>query len=85
MNSYRLSRSTKPPVTPGPLTPRPVKIELYRKIWSRGTFAPKPAATILQEVIDACRMAGADYIDVLTTALAAKSEDAVQDATLGEM
>jgi len=85
MNYYRLSRSTSPPVTPGPQTPGPIKTELYQKIWNRFVDPRKTPQTVLQEVIDTCRNAGADYNDVLTTAIAAKSEDAADDATSGGM
>ena len=79
----RLARSTSPPQTETPGTIKPVKSELYRKIWTRFTQAPKPAATILQEVISTCQKFGTDYIDVMTTAIAAQNEDAANDATSG--
>lgn len=82
----RLNRSTARPKTETPTTPQPTKQELYTKIWERHVQQPTPASTILQEVIDTCNklmQKGADYYDVLTAAIAAQGEDAVNDATSG--
>lgn len=79
----RLNRSTAKSETETPQEQRPTKMELYHKIWNRHVQAPTPASTILQEVIHACQKLGVEYYDVLTTAIAAKNEDAVSDATSG--
>jgi hypothetical protein len=81
MSYDRLTRSTATPGTVPPQESRPNKRELYHKIWTRYTHVPKSATTILDEVIATCREQGADYNDVLTTAMAAKNEDAARDAT----
>jgi len=82
----RLNQPTGRPVTntQSPQTTVPDKRALYNKIWNRHVQQPKTAAVVLTEVIDLCRKQGADYLDVMTTAIAAQNQDAADDATLGE-
>lgn len=58
---------------------RPNKIELYRKLWDRHAQIDVDPSVIVQEVVDACREAGADYLDVMTAAIAAKQADLAEE------